>query len=109
MQGYPYVVIRWVAAVYGRRPVSFASPLPGAEGYFLSPGYLDSAGMITEEGRTELERLVLADVKDTRLRMCVVYGPKDCVFIEPDGSLKTSESPPSGGVRMDQVRVRTGN
>jgi len=33
-------------------------------------------------------------------RLCVVFGPKDCIYFEKDGSLKSSKQVPSGGVDL---------
>jgi hypothetical protein len=33
----------------------------------------------------------------SRRRMCVVFAPDDCVYVEPDGCWECSMRPPAGG------------
>ena len=55
-------------------------------------------GQINDEAKAMLIEAVLAAVRRTRFRMCLVWGPAWCSFIEPDGSIKNSFEPPSGGL-----------
>ncbi len=64
----------------------------------LSP--FKSDGQISDEARDLLLAEVLAAVRKTRFRMCVVWGPAWCSFVEADGSIKSSFDPPSGGVHL---------
>ena len=36
-------------------------------------------------------------------RCCVVFGPDDVVFCEPDGTTTASAQRPNGGIRLDGV------
>jgi hypothetical protein len=37
----------------------------------------------------------------TRRRICLVFEPSDCVYVEPDGSAEDSSTPPSGGIAIE--------
>ncbi len=73
---FPFVVIRYMAAVYQERP--------------LPPS----------RSREELVADVLSEVKRTRLRMCCVFAADDCVYCEPDGTTLASTDPPAGGALL---------
>jgi hypothetical protein len=75
-QRYPYVVIRYMSAVYDVRP--------------LPPSM----------ARERVIEFILSEVKRTRFRMCCVFAADDCVYCEPDGSTMASNQPPSGGARL---------
>ncbi len=70
----PYIVERLMPAVYRRVGVP--------EGL--------NAGALIEVVRSRSSSL--------NRRMCLVLGPEDCWYMEPDGSMKWSGDPPSGGV-----------
>jgi hypothetical protein len=70
---YPYVVIRYMPAVYDIRPVPPSMP------------------------RERLVAFILSEVQRTRFRMCCVFAANDCVYCEPDGSTRASDDPPAGG------------
>ncbi len=70
---YPYVVIRYMPAVYDVRPVP------------------------PSMARERLIAVILSEVRRTRFRMCCVFAPNDCVYCEPDGTTRASDEPPAGG------------
>jgi hypothetical protein len=76
---YPYLVIRVMPAVYSIRP------LPA------------------DVGRDVLLALAwsVMDAHERRFRLCLVLGPSEAIFLEPDGRQHTSDSLPSGGVNLD--------
>lgn len=104
---FPYVVIRWMAAVYGRRQVgkSKAESNRSESGYLLHDRFWSDPTTLTEEGKTLLIEMVSEDVVESRFRMCVVFSKEESVYLEPDGSENTSIDPPSGGIRLDAVKV----
>jgi hypothetical protein len=78
---YPYVVIRYMSAVYDVRPVP--------------------ASM----ARERLIEFILSEVKRTRFRICCVSAVDDCVYCEPDGTTTASNEPPSGGAHLGQAGI----
>jgi hypothetical protein len=92
MSQFPYITIRWVAGVYGERPVT------------LPPGIV-SGEPIPPDVRAKLVAELLVDCKATGLRMCLVFGEGDAVYCNPDGTSSESTCPPSGGVRVDEVSI----
>ena len=73
-QGYPVLVVRMV---------------PGAFQYREVPRHLT--------GEEEMISYALATSSDLGLRACLVLGPRQAWYCEPDGSRYFSEHPPSGG------------
>ncbi|MBC7690961.1 MAG: hypothetical protein H7222_04280 [Methylotenera sp.] len=91
---YPYVVIRYMAAVYHCEGVALndVDVNPGLKRFYeieLCPGY-----------REALCNQVLAKVRRDGFRRCVVFGEANSVYIEADGSMKESDAAPSGGVEL---------
>lgn len=105
---YPYVVVRFMAAVYGRRAVLFHGEQPSLSGNrpVVVPTRRPTNGQCSLKLRQQIALSVLADVQRSKLRMCCVFGPSDCVFVEPDGSFNAGNEPPSGGVRLEAVKKR---
>jgi hypothetical protein len=114
---YPYVVIRWMAAVYSRKPVRFVDPAASPtndddhsqaitvrESHPFGPNP-NPNGPLTVSAVAALIRTVKTLSRDSGQRMCVVLGPKYCIFIEPNGDAKPSDDPPSGGFLVSNVRV----
>lgn len=109
---FPFVVVRWMAAVYGQRPVRFFmsttdDPFPDDHSKVIkviSPNAFKN-GQLTKEGLVDLLRVVDEHVKDTGFRMCVVLGPASCIYVEADGRRVRSAEPPNGGVLINQVKV----
>ena len=73
---YPYVVIRYMSAVYDVRPVP------------------------PSMARERLIAFILSEVLRTRFRMCCVFAANDCVYCEPDGTTRASDDPPAGGAHL---------
>jgi hypothetical protein len=78
---YPYVVIRYMPAVYDVRPVPPSMP------------------------RERLVSVILSEVRRTRFRMCCVFAADDCVYCEPDGTTRASNDPPAGGAVLGRGPV----
>ena len=102
---YPFIVVRLMSTVYQPEKVEVshgeASSGVGFKTSFLRhPSPFKSDGQISDEARDLLLAAVLAAVRKTGFRMCVVWGPAWCSFVEADGSIKSSFDPPSGGVRL---------
>jgi hypothetical protein len=71
----PYLVERLMPAVYRRREVEVPAGL----------------------GRDDLIAWAGDQAVAARRRMCLVLGPEDCVYLEPDGCWQPSSEPPRGG------------
>jgi hypothetical protein len=101
---YPHVVVRLIPAVYQRVRLIF-----GAEGRATSQGiYIpdvlprtaETGEELHDDERTIVVRTVQAIVDLSTLRMCVVFGANDCVFLTRNAPPVTSDMPPSGGVQF---------
>ncbi len=109
---YPYVVVRWMPAVYGRRAVVFDTeasdarrPLPRDVVRVVDPcPYVE--GRLSRRARRAVVLHVLAQSAESGFHMCCVFGPDDAVYCSPDGKVSRNRAPPSGGARFDDVEVR---
>ena len=78
---YPYLVVRIASAVYNI--ISQPADLPEKE-------------------------LIIRAVKfslKNKVRACMVFSQVRCVYVEPDGTIKTSESIPAGGVEINEKKI----
>ena len=107
---FPYVVIRWMAGVYGLREVVFVPDSPGGDEVASQGGPITVAhplpfvdGTLTDEARHAVVEKVRRVSTASRFRLCVVLGPTEVVFVEPDGTTRESARAPSGGVRLDAI------
>jgi hypothetical protein len=101
---YPFIVIRLGSAVYQAEKVKVQVGAPAASvrnnnSFLQHPSPYKSGGQIKNEAKSVLLAEVRVAVERTGLRMCIVWGPAWCSFVETDGSIKASFDPPSGGVR----------
>ncbi len=102
---YPHIVVRWVATVYAHRDVHFAPPPehdpehPDFDLYVDLPEPADRRCLNPGE-RAAIVNVALHRPLYARFRRCVVFGPDDVVYVEPDGSTDTGVRPPSGGLRL---------
>ena len=99
----PYLVVRLAAAAYQREPIKVLhGPTPLAQigtgcCMVVHPNAHDEQGSLTAECRNFLIGAVRNAVIATRFRMCLVWSPSICAFVEIDGSVRDSSEPPSGG------------
>jgi len=79
-RGYPFIVIRWMATVYGRQEI--------------------------ESGLSRLEMIskIKKQIKKDGFRRCLVISKTKGIYIEKDGSVKIM-TPPCGGIRLDSVEM----
>jgi hypothetical protein len=98
--GFPRILIRYQACVYGSLPVFFidrgSPPSSALRGVWVEVH--GGAGAESTEQRRAFVALLLALAARTGWRMCAVFGPNDCVYVEPDGTIRASSEGPSGGV-----------
>jgi len=107
---YPYVVIRWMAAAYGRREVIFVASghsVESSQEVLVADSAPWAEGALTSRARAALIERVLELVRESGYRMCVVFAKDDSVYCERDGSTWSQSEAPSGGIRLDEV-TRTG-
>ena len=104
---YPYLVVRLASAVYQRELIVVRSgeprahigfrdsfvhhPTPFAEDFAISPGCKDV-----------LVAAVFDAVRRLGFRMCIVWRPDNCTFVERDGTARESMEPPSGGFGSEE-------
>jgi|WetSurMetagenome_2_1015567.scaffolds.fasta_scaffold133788_1 hypothetical protein len=76
---FPYIVERVFSAVYVVHRIKLKNRI------------------LTEETRQSLIQMTVTLSKNGHKRLCIVFGTKDCIYIEPSGRIKASTQPPSGG------------
>lgn len=101
--GYPYLVVRLMAAVYQREALAVKQGNPYAMvkhwGSYLShPGVSADGKTIDTAAREYFEAAVLQMVQRTGFRMSIVWAKDECSFMEKDGSIERKLAPPSGGI-----------
>ena len=110
---YPYVVVRYMATVYGHFPVRFVDPqeVPPDLAQYTNAFVITCPvpfvdGQLTVQARQALLDAVQQACQKSCHRMCAVFSESDCVYCEPDGPATTSSEPPSGGVRCLRFPVK---
>jgi hypothetical protein len=101
-----YIVIRYMAAVYGRVDVALrGSPASdnGRKVIAVDAEAPEPGEPLSAEARAAIIEATLALVQQSGMRCCAVFGPSDAVYCEADGSARSATDPPSGGVRYDRV------
>lgn len=103
---YPYVVVRVFEAIYERRPVMFlpsGAVRPASDAIVLTHPHPFSEGALVPECRDLLVQHLgrLSSVRGQR--MCAVFAPDDAIYVEPDGTIKPSSQPPTGGLSLEGV------
>ena len=111
---YPFVVIRYLATVYGQFPVRFVADHTTD----LAQGDSDRAFVVVysrpytaDEKLTPQARKAVIDVVQHASRKSghrggVVFADDDCVYTEPEGTAKPSAEPPSGGIQCLLFPIR---
>ena len=99
---FPILVVRLANAVYQREVVEVREGVNSVEVAFRTsflqhPSPYTSDRQVSRDARDIFLDEVLVAVRRTGFRMCVVWSPVECTFVEADGSVRWSHSPPSGG------------
>lgn len=108
---YPYVMVRYAAATYGRHQVRFVEDyrqsVPDQDRVFVvfCPKPFSEGRLTPDAGRALIEMVQEAS-RSSLFRMCAVLGENSCVYCEPDGKAKGSFEPPSGGIPGMKFPVR---
>jgi len=109
-ESYPYVVIRYIPAVYGQLPVRFVdpgTPHDSSDAFVIPCALPHVDGNLTLATRESLVQAVLTESKKSGHKTCVVFGESDCVFCNPDGSTVESNGPPQGGIQGIKFPLQT--
>lgn len=104
-RSYPYLVIRWMAAVYGVCEIRIGTGEGGDLERALivvDPSYREGIPLSVSARRTIIDA-ALAKSAQTRHRMSIVFAEDDVVYVEPDGRSSASNQAPHGGLRLDKV------
>ena len=102
-EGYPYLVVRLMPAVYVRYPIDFLQDSGSkfsTEALLLpEPEPFDKDGKLTADCRKKLIEAVRFKARESGLRMCVVFALKEALYVEPLGQCHAGQ-PPSGGADL---------
>lgn len=103
---YPQVVVRYMATVYSYCPVRFVAPQEvrpdleqDTDAFVIACPIPFVDGQLTAQARHALIDAVQEACRQSRHRMCAVFGESDCVYCESDGASEESVEPPSGGIQ----------
>jgi len=95
---YPYLVCRIMTAVYASYPIEFVhnASIKPDKGFFaiVSLEPFQNDGTLKSETRETLITIVSNLCTERHARMCLVFGPKDAVYCEPDGSVNPKDDIP---------------
>lgn len=100
---YPHLVVRIFSAVYQRESIAIHRGTPDVHIGFRS-SYVRYPEPFTEDGdispgcKDLLVSGVIAEVRRSGFRMCLVWSPSACTYCEKSGSAKDSQILPSGGL-----------
>ena len=102
-EGYPYLVVRLMPAVYVRYPIDFlqnsGSKLSSEALLSPEPEPFDKDGKLTTDCKKKLIEVVRFEARESGLRMCVVFAPKEALYVEPSGRCYAALLP-SGGMDL---------
>lgn len=113
---YPYLVVRYMAAAYQRQPIAV---LPNLTDSSLCEAELVQQLVVVDgeylrSGKINVSKLHLLQHEILRrtfadgLRRCLVLGPKESYFCEPNGTVFRSITAPSGGVLLNSPPLGVG-
>lgn len=99
MKHYPCMIYRYQTGVYGNATINFVDDellQPEGKGVTIhwKGQVYDEAGEITPKCRELLRAFGIKQKKESRFRLCIVYGPDDCDYFEPEGVVNHSKQPP---------------
>jgi hypothetical protein len=102
---YPHVVVCLMCAVYKRESIAIRQGVPSVlidnrRSYVQHPAPYADDGHLSDGCRKLLLDGVLEAVVRTTHRMCVVWAPGLCSYVERDVQINDSNEAPSGGVGL---------
>lgn len=100
---FPYLVVHLMAGFYQREEIAIqkgeaAVHIGHRDTFVHHPEPFNSDGTLGHECRQSLIAGTLEAIRRTGFRMCLVWSPNRCTYVEKDGLVKESGEPPSGGV-----------
>lgn len=109
---YPYIVIRYYAAVYQNIPVDFIadeseSAYQSSFRIIIPEPYV--SGRLTEKARMAVAAVAMHIVDTHGLRACAVFSEDDCVFCEKGGVMNESNTPPNCDIIFEKLWSNEGN
>ena len=104
---FPYLVIRYMSAVYARQKVRFILPGGIHDKSVLNVEFKDPFlnGKLRPEAQAAAVEKVLSEVKRTNFRMCLVINVNEGIYCEADGSTNITV-PPSGGIGVGVMELK---
>lgn len=100
---FPYIVEKYASTVYRIIDIDFAEQMSeksNQESLTIEEKDPFTNGFLKEEVRSTIIEIISKMSAKNKKSMCAVFDTKDCVYLEPDGSIKKSDNPPSGGIDM---------
>lgn len=94
---YPYVVTRHFPAVYTTKRVSWSAPGEPGQAVIRSADPYDGEGALRQEARELVIAYAVERAAATGFKHCAVFGERDAVYVEPDGTTSASTQPPMWG------------
>ena len=105
---FPYVVMRVMATVSMMYSVQFTTaPGPHESGktIFVTHPKPWRGGKLTASARAALLNIVQKQVNESSYLRCVVFGPRDSIYLEPNHEPKQSKDIPGGGIVIKEEPV----
>ena len=105
---FPYIVIRWMAAAYETRQVTFSPYATSSDEsviHIRTSEPVDLSKPLSGHLRQTLVNHVKTLVQESGLRMCIILSKNEALYVESDGSVTLSSEPPKGGIQIDQMPI----
>ena len=103
---YPQLVVNYFVGIYPRVPIALTRGEPAEAPFHIRlvslrhPGVDPDARTLDAAARQFLAEAILDAVRTTGRRMCLVLGPRECLYIEHDGRMNPSNEQPSHGIAV---------
>jgi hypothetical protein len=94
---YPCVVTRHFPAVYSSKRVSWTHPGEAGNAVIPCAEPFGEDGELRDEARGLVVAYALERAAATGFKHCAVFGARDAVYVEPDGTTSDSTEPPRWG------------
>jgi hypothetical protein len=87
---YPYLVTRYMAAVYGHEPIRFVKHTSDAIEKGLNIKFDDpyENGKLRKEAIAAIITIVKRKCRQDGHRRCIVLSKKEAIYVEPNGEIK---------------------